>query len=185
MMLLNRPSRPTPSMSATEYWDSAPSKTGSISDDDIFGAAATFRATGSAPGGGIRGVQRQGRGSKQQIRIDPGPRGQQRPMQASFAPPEDFGNDGIPEVSSYGGGADSDILANFHRSGAAEAVMSESRGSSDDFSSSPMVQSFLRTAGRTYTAEEQRELEAEAHPQGARNLPTDEDLAGTHYLLGL
>jgi hypothetical protein len=26
-------------------------------------------------------------------------------------------------------------------------------------------------------------LEAEAHPMGARNLPTDDELAGTHYLL--
>jgi hypothetical protein len=47
------------------------------------------------------------------------------------------------------------------------------------------AQAFLKTAGRKFTPAEQRELEAEFHPQGARNLPTDDDLADTHYLMNL
>lgn len=40
----------------------------------------------------------------------------------------------------------------------------------------------VRTAGRNYSAAEQRELEEESHPLGARNSPTAADLAGTHYV---
>ena len=75
-------------------------------------------------------------------------------------------------------------MAAFQRSGAAAAVMTENRGGHDD-DIARHAQAFLRTAGRKYTPEQQRELEGEFHPQGARNLPTDEDLEGTHYLLGL
>ena len=75
-------------------------------------------------------------------------------------------------------------MAAFQRSGAAAAVMSENRASSND-DIAAHAQAFLRTAGRKYSPEEQRELEAEFHPQGARNLPTDDELEGTHYLLGL
>ena len=39
-----------------------------------------------------------------------------------------------------------------------------------------------RTAGRRYSLDEQRALENEEHPLGARNLPTEEDLRGTHYV---
>ena len=62
---------------------------------------------------------------------------------------------------------------------------SASPGSTPTTTSPRHAQAFLRTAGRKYTDEEQRELEAEFHPQGARNLPTDDELEGTHYLLGL
>ena len=40
----------------------------------------------------------------------------------------------------------------------------------------------VRTAGRKFSLDEQRALESEEHPLGARNLPTEEDLRGTHYL---
>jgi hypothetical protein len=43
------------------------------------------------------------------------------------------------------------------------------------------AQAFLRTAGRVYSAGEQRTLEEESHPLGARNLDGLE-LDGTHYL---
>jgi hypothetical protein len=99
---------------------------------------------------------------------------------------DDFGDNGEPTLTDYGEPAaspmGSDILAQFHRSGAAGAVMSNA-SPQDDFAASPYVQSMLRTAGRKYSPAEQRELEAEFHPQGARNLPTDDDLEGTHYLL--
>lgn len=143
-----------------------------------------------APGGELRRASRLGGGPTQQVRVDPGGRGWQRQAGPGQQPPEDFGYDGGRELEAYladdgGDPTGSDILANFQRSAAAGAVMAEPApraGASDDFASSPMVQSFLRTAGRVYTPEQQRELEAEYHPMGARNLPTDEDLAGTHYL---
>jgi len=43
------------------------------------------------------------------------------------------------------------------------------------------AQRLLRTAGRVYSLAEQRELEEESHPKGARNL-SGLNLAGTHYL---
>lgn len=149
-----------------------------------------FLPPGAAPGGGdLRSAQRVGRGATQHVRVDPGFRQPRREFQA-MAPPEDFGFDGVPEMGDYGGAdpSGSDIVANFQRSGAAAALESSSQpqpGSSDDFASSPMVQAMLRTAGRVFSPEEQRELEAEYHPQGARNMPTEEDLAGTHYLMGI
>jgi LysM repeat protein len=39
-----------------------------------------------------------------------------------------------------------------------------------------------KVAGRHFTLAEQRELEDEEHPLGARNKPTKSDLKGTHYL---
>lgn len=133
-------------------------------------------------------LHRAGRGSRAQVRVDPGTRDGRLPGQApaprtAAAPPEDFGYDGGPSLDSYDQEGGNDIVAAFHRSGGAAAVMSESRGGNDDIAA--RAQAFLRTAGRKYSPEEQRELEAEFHPQGARNLPDDDDLAGTHYLLGL
>ena len=58
-----------------------------------------------------------------------------------------------------------------------------SGGGSDDIADRALA--FLRTAGRKYSPAEQRELEAEHHPLGARNLPTEEELSGTHYLMGM
>lgn len=150
-----------------------------------FSLEAFDRGSFVAPVSELRKAGRAGSGPKAQVRVDPGTRQGNRPREAAVAPPEDFGFNGVPDLPDYGttqqGGAD--IIANFHRNGA-QSVMSN-KPAPDDFSGSPFVQSMLRTAGRTYTPEEQRQLEAEFHPQGARNLPTDDDLAGTHYLLGL
>lgn len=140
-----------------------------------------------APEGDLRKAGRVGNGPTHKVRVDPGFRGQAKQSYADVAPPEDFGNNGEPDLDSYSGadpGNAVDIVAAFQRSAAADAVMS-SQSTPDDFSSSPYVQSMLRTAGRKYSPEEQRVLEAESHPMGARNLPTDDDLQGTHYLLGL
>lgn len=162
-----------------------------------FDATAAFDrgefSFGDTPGGGeLRRAGRVGGGARQAPRIDPGYRGHQKVAGPGMTPPDDFGFDGGREMEAYLAEGDDpsgmDVLANFHRSGAAGSIMSEPQtrpGSTDDFSSSPMVQAMLRTAGRVYSPEEQRELEAEYHPQGARNMPTTDDLAGTHYLLGL
>ena len=77
-----------------------------------------------------------------------------------------------------------DIVASFQRSAAAEGIFNDSAGT-DDFASSPMVQGFLRTAGRKFSPEEEHALEMESHVLGARNLPTESDLDGTHYLMNL
>lgn len=143
--------------------------------------------------GELRRASRVGGGARQEVRVDPGGRGWERKAE-TYNPPEDFGNDGDPELASYSGdaGADpgmtADIVANFQRSAGALSMMhggsnAPRAGSLDDFSSSPMVQSMMRTAGRKFTPEEERELEQESHVLGARNMPTPEELAGTHYLL--
>jgi hypothetical protein len=77
----------------------------------------------------------------------------------------------------------SDIVAQFHRMGGIEAINNSGGsggGSYSDSSIAERAQGFLRTAGRNYSLAEQRELEEEAHPKGARNL-SDLDLRGTHY----
>jgi len=129
-------------------------------------------------------VRRAGRGGAP-IRYDPGARQQGRRVQAMGPMPEDFGNDGDPDMADYGAPDGGDIVANFQRSAAAGDIYSQNSygGGDDDIATN--ARAFLRTAGRKFTHEEQRMLEAEAHPLGARNLPTDEDLEGTHYLLGL
>jgi LysM repeat protein len=130
----------------------------------------------------VSSLHRVGGGPRQQVRVDPGFRGHQQPRHAA-APPEDFGYDG--DIAPPSGGDEStDIVASFQRSGAAGAIFGESQSSAND-DIAGAAQHFLRTAGRKFTPDEQRVLEAENHPLGARNLPTDDDLAGTHYLLGL
>lgn len=149
--------------------------------------AGGFDASGlDAPGGGeAKRAQRAGGGPRSQVRVDPGFRGQQERV-AQAPPPEDFGFDGGMEKEAYLDPDDGgDIVAAFHRSGGA-GVMGNGpapAGSTDDFASSPMVQNFLRTAGRVYSPEEQRRLEGEFHPEGARNMPGPDDLAGTHYVM--
>jgi hypothetical protein len=144
-------------------------------------------------GGELRRASRVGGGPTQQVRIDPGMRrGNQVTSHETYANVmnDQFGNNGEPELTEY-----AETPATPMNSGMVEAqrniyatVYGSSTpqpGSVDDFASSPYVQGMLRTAGRKFTPEEQRELEAEFHPQGARNLPTDDDLEGTHYLMGL
>lgn len=140
-------------------------------------------------GGELRRAGRVGSGARQPVRIDAGTRDGrlpgQRVVQAQHAP-EDFGFDGVDEAryAAIDDGSAADIVANFQRNGAAGLMSNAPQpGGSDDIASSPLVQSFLRTAGRVYPEDEQRRLEGEFHPQGARNMPTEDDLAGTHYLL--
>jgi hypothetical protein len=144
--------------------------------------------------GELRRASRVGGGAKSEVRIDPGARGQKKEAGPGQTPPEDFGYDGERELEAYlkedqGDPSGMDILAAFQTSGAGAAVMGSGPaprpGGADDFASSPMVQAMLRTAGRVFSPEDQRELEGEFHPQGARNLPTLEELAGTHYAMGL
>ena len=63
------------------------------------------------------------------------------------------------------------------------AIDGESSGGqySDDAIAS-RADAMIRTAGRKFTLAEQRALEDEEHPLGARNAPTAEDLRGTHYV---
>lgn len=154
-------------------------------------AAAFDRGEFSSPEE-LRRAGRVGHGPTQKVRVDAGVRDGHNGLsrrQATQTPPEDFGYDGEePDDSRYANADDgSDIVAAFQRSAGAAGVMSQQPSSSrmDDFASSPLVQGFLRTAGRHFSPEEQRELEAEFHPQGARNMPTPDDLAGTHYIAGL
>lgn len=78
----------------------------------------------------------------------------------------------------------SDIVRRFQASGAGGLMergsnnLSGGGGRYDDFAGA--AQSFLKTAGRTYSLAEQRALEDEEHHLGARNLD-GLDLAGTHY----
>ena len=75
----------------------------------------------------------------------------------------------------------SDIVAQFHRMGGIEAINNSSGGGSySDSAIAEQANGFLRTAGRMYSLAEQRELENEAHPKGARNL-NELDLRNTHY----
>ena len=133
--------------------------------------------------GSSDGVRRAGRGASAQVRIDPGTRQPNRPRQA-MSPPDDFGYSGgeIHMVAPEDDNGD-DIVAAFQRSAGAAAVMGNAPSGGDDIADRALA--FLRTAGRKYSPAEQRELEAEHHPLGARNLPTEDELSGTHYVLGL
>jgi hypothetical protein len=75
----------------------------------------------------------------------------------------------------------SDIVRQFQASMGAQALMDGSSGGGGDFDISGAASAFLKTAGRHFSPAEQRELEEESHPQGARNLASL-DLRGTHYL---
>ena len=90
---------------------------------------------------------------------------------ADLIPNDGFSDDG------------SDIVAAFHRMGGIEAINNSGGsggGSYSDASIAERAQGFLRTAGRMYSLAEQRELEEESHPKGARNLG-ELDLRNTHY----
>jgi hypothetical protein len=74
----------------------------------------------------------------------------------------------------------SDIVRQFQASGGGcIGNPATSSGPTDD-SIAKQAQRMLRTAGRNYTPAEQRELEEEFHPKGARNLGALQ-LGGTHY----
>lgn len=147
---------------------------------DKVAASPSARAAYGQSGG----ISRAGGGPRGEVRVDKGFRGHQTREFQAMAPPEDFGYDGGAEPESYAtpdGG--SDIVANFQRSGAADAVMATNSGHQSNDEIAGAAQAFLRTAGRKYSEEEMRGLETESHVHGARNMPTEDDLAGTHYLL--
>lgn len=90
-----------------------------------------------------------------------------------------------PKQASYDD--NSDIVRQFQANIGNSALGSGAGGGgtySDD-AIAKAAQGFLRTAGRIYSLAEQQELMDEAHPQGARNRPTGDDLIGTHYVQGL
>ena len=57
-----------------------------------------------------------------------------------------------------------------------------SGGQYSDDAIAARADAMIRTAGRKFSPQEQRELEDESHPLGARNMPTEADLQGTHYV---
>jgi len=89
-------------------------------------------------------------------------------------------------LASKGGSDDAnDIVRQFQASQAAAGLMSGGNSStsgaySDDAIAANARKFLQKTAGRNYSMAEQRELEDESHPLGARNLG-GLDLSGTHY----
>lgn len=75
-----------------------------------------------------------------------------------------------------------DVVRRFQASGGG-ALANDSGGNQSDDAIANQARKFLaKTAGRVYSLAEQQALIEESHPQGARNKPTDDDLAGTHYV---
>lgn len=136
-----------------------------------------------------RRVRRAGRGSRSRVRIDPGVRGGGRQQRHALSADDDFGYDGDNQsgLATFSGDAGAsamgtDVTAAFQRSAAASDLMGSAPSGGGDWDIAGAAQGFLRTAGRKFSLEEQRELEREEHPLGARNKPSREDLMGTHYL---
>lgn len=91
----------------------------------------------------------------------------------------DVPDDQFGVLASYEDG--SDIVRQFQANIGNTALGNGSGGGSfSDAAIAQQAQGFLRTAGRVYSLAEQRDLENESHPSGARNLK-DLDLTGTHY----
>lgn len=102
------------------------------------------------------------------------PQPQQR--KSSTPPPEDsFGDTGVVRMGAATDDNSAEVRA-FHA-----AMAAEGGGALAD-SEPRRTPAMARTAGRHFTLAEQRELEDESHPLGARNLPTRADLQGTHYV---
>ena len=83
-------------------------------------------------------------------------------------------------VASYDD--NSDIVRQF-QANIGNTALGNGAGGGGNFSDAAIAQQaqgFLRTAGRVYSLAEQRDLENESHPSGARNLK-ELDLKGTHY----
>jgi hypothetical protein len=164
--------------------------------DDVGEDIVKFNDSRSRPQQGPRHssatVKRHG-GPRRSPRIDPGTRQQRQMLRHAegIAPAEEDATS-LPIPDTADPLADStDIVANFQRSAAAADLMSNAPSGgggggrfSDDDIANHAREAMLRTAGRKFTLAEQRELEEEEHHLGARNMPTDADLAGTHYLMG-
>jgi hypothetical protein len=79
--------------------------------------------------------------------------------------------------------ASNDIVRQFQASGGGALAGSGGGGNFGDDDIAGQARKFLaKTAGRVYSLAEQQELVDESHPSGARNKPTEDDLAGTHYV---
>jgi len=76
-----------------------------------------------------------------------------------------------------------DVVRRFQASGGGALAGSGGGGNYGDDDIAGQARKFLaKTAGRVYSLSEQQELVDESHPSGARNKPTPDDLAGTHYV---
>jgi hypothetical protein len=76
-----------------------------------------------------------------------------------------------------------DVVRRFQASGGGALAGSGGGGNYGDDDIAGQARKFLaKTAGRVYSLAEQQELVDESHPNGARNKPTNDDLAGTHYV---
>ena len=79
-------------------------------------------------------------------------------------------------------GGMNDVVRRFQASGGG-ALANDGGGNHSDDAIAGQARKFLaKTAGRVYSLAEQQALIEESHPQGTRNKPTDDDLAGTHYV---
>lgn len=78
--------------------------------------------------------------------------------------------------------ASNDIVRQFQASGGGALAGSGGGNFGDDAIAGQARKFLAKTAGRVYSLAEQQELVDESHPNGARNKPNDDDLAGTHYV---
>lgn len=79
-------------------------------------------------------------------------------------------------------GGMNDVVRRFQASGGG-ALATSGGGNFGDNAIAGQARKFLaKTAGRVYSLAEQQELVDETHPNGARNKPNHDDLAGTHYV---
>jgi ferritin-like metal-binding protein YciE len=80
-------------------------------------------------------------------------------------------------------GGMNDVVRRFQASGGGALAGDNGGGNYGDDAIAGQARKFLaKTAGRVYSLAEQQELVDEIHPNGARNKPTEDDLAGTHYV---
>ena len=80
-------------------------------------------------------------------------------------------------------GGMNDVVRRFQASGGGALAGSGGGGNYGDDDIAGQARKFLaKTAGRVYSLAEQQELVDEIHPNGARNKPNEDDLAGTHYV---
>jgi hypothetical protein len=80
-------------------------------------------------------------------------------------------------------GGMNDVVRRFQASGGGALAGDNGGGNYGDDAIAGQARKFLaKTAGRVYSLSEQQELVDEIHPNGARNKPTEDDLAGTHYV---
>jgi hypothetical protein len=79
-------------------------------------------------------------------------------------------------------GGMNDVVRRFQASGGGALATSGGGNFGDDAIAGQARKFLAKTAGRVYSLAEQQELVDESHPNGARNKPNHDDLAGTHYV---